>query len=96
MTALMTKPALEAVGREMKGEFHKWWVWLHGIVNVCYYSDIIMMMNSVELSSSNSQTPDSDLKLELQGVESKHASFLASRKNAVVTCYFCTPSSCAC
>ena len=41
LTALMTKPALEAVGREMKGEFHKWWVWLHDIVNnICYYSDI--------------------------------------------------------
>ena len=34
LTALMAEPALEAVGRGMKGEFGEWWIWYYAIVNV--------------------------------------------------------------
>ena len=36
-----------------------------------------MTMKSRQYSSSNNQTPNSDLTLELQDVDSKHASFFS-------------------
>ena len=69
LTVLMAEPALEAVGRGMKGEF--------GVKGGFGFMPLLMLlqgfmtMKSREYSSSNNQTPNREM---LQDVDSKHAS----------------------